>query len=212
MLNEQRARTFATLIAAVAWIGLAMQMYLLVSSFVADGKGALAGVWRFFAFFTLLTNILVACVITGFAVGGRWKPGPQLLTATTLFIAIVGLVYHFILSATWSPEGMFFIADKINHYATPILTVLFWLSCVPKGAHKWADVLGWLVYPTGYLVYMLARGALDGFYPYFFIDPSKLGWAAFAVNAVGMCAFFAAAGLVFVAIDKGMGAPRRAPA
>ncbi len=212
MATPAQTRVFAGVIAAVAWLGLALQMYLLVSSFIADGTGALAGVWRFFGYFTLLTNLIVALVASGYVIGGRWTPGPQALTATTLYIAIVGLVYHFILSATWSPEGLFFIADKINHYATPILMTLFWFTCVPKGVHQWRDVLGWLIYPAGYMLYMLGRGALDNFYPYFFIDLPKIGLSAFAVNAVGLCAFFGAVGLVFIAIDKWMGAPRRVPA
>lgn len=204
-MTPANARAFAGVIAAVAWTGLAMQMFLLVGTFIADGKGALAGVWRFFGYFTLLTNLLVALVTTGFVIGGRWAPGKQTLSATTLYIAIVGLVYHFILAATWSPQGLAFVADKINHYATPILMALFWVTCLPKGVHAWRDVAGWLIYPLGYLVYMLARGALDGFYPYFFIDLPKIGWAVFARNAAGLCVFFGLAGLALVAIDRWMG-------
>jgi hypothetical protein len=196
-------RVLAGVIAAVAWSGLAMQMGLLVSSFVADGSGPLAGVWRFFGYFTLLTNLLVALVASAFALGR--SPGSQVLTATTLYILIVGLVYHVLLSGTWSPRGIALIADRITHYATPALMAAFWLTCLPKGVHAWRDVAGWLLYPVGYLAWMLARGALDGFYPYFFVDPTKTGWTQLAVNATGLCAVFAVCGLVLVAIDKWMG-------
>ncbi|MDX2234365.1 MAG: Pr6Pr family membrane protein [Hyphomonadaceae bacterium] len=203
--SAARARAFAAVVAAVAWCGLALQMALLVRDFVADGEGALAAVWRFFAYFTLLTNLLVALVASGAALGGRFTPSVQVLTATTLYIAIVGVVYHFILSATWSPAGWSFVADKIVHYATPVLMAAYWIACVPKGRHRWRDVVGWLGYPVGYLIYAVARGALDGFYPYFFIDLPRIGWSALAVNAAALFAFFLAAGLGLVAIDRWMG-------
>ena len=150
-------------------------------------------------------------VVTTLVALGR-AVGAQTLTATGSYIALAGITYHFILSGTWNPHGLSLIADRINHYVTPILYTLFWIACVGKGAHRWTDVIGWLGYPTFYLFYAMGRGALDGFYAYFFIDLPKLGIAGVAVNAAGMFVGYIAIAAMFVAIDRGMGALRRLPA
>ena len=91
------------------------------------------------------------------------------------------------------------------HYATPILTTVFWFFCVPKGAHKWTDALLWLIYPAAYLIYYVARGAADGFYAYYFIELPKIGTELFAMNTGGIMVVFVLMGLEFVALDKALG-------
>ena len=200
MIKGWPARVFALLIAAIAWSGLALQMGLLVQTFVANGQVWLAGAWRFFAYFTLLTNLIVAIVMTGVAFGAR--VGPRTLTAVTVYIVIVGLLYHVLLAARWRPEGLQYVGNIMVHYCTPILTTMFWLLCAPKGALKWSDVFGWLIYPAAYLVYYVARGAADGFYAYYFIELPKIGVRQFAVNTIGIMGVFVLMGLEFVAADK----------
>jgi hypothetical protein len=46
------------------------------------------------------------------------------------------------------------------------------------------------VYPLAYLVYVFARGAVTGLYPYFFVDVPVIGWQAAARNAALVCAAF----------------------
>ncbi len=202
MIKGAPARVMAALIAAIAWSGLTLQMGLLVQIFIADGHSVLAAVWRFCAYFTLLTNLMVAVVMTHVALGGR--PGPQTLTAMTVYIVIVGLLYHALLAARWNPQGLQFVGNMMVHYGTPVLTAVFWLTCVPKGVHKWADAFRWLIYPAAYLVYYVLRGATDGFYAYYFIELPKIGLQQFAVNTVGIMVVFVAMGFEFVAIDKAM--------
>lgn len=70
----------------------------------------------------------------------------------------------------------------------------------------------WTGVPLVYFVYALARAALDGFYPYPFIDVSQLGWSRVLVNAVGMLSAFLIVGLLFVAIGRAMSRGRTIPA
>ncbi len=61
---------------------------------------------RFFSYFTILTNILVALYFTASAfrskvIPFRWLLSKGTLTATTAFILIVGLVYQIALRGIW---------------------------------------------------------------------------------------------------------------
>ena len=103
MIKGAPARVLAALIAAIAWSGLTLQMGLMVETFIADGESVLAAIWRFCAYFTLLTNLIVAVVMTSVALGGQ--PGPQILTAMTVYIVIVGLLYHVLLASRWNPNS-----------------------------------------------------------------------------------------------------------
>ena len=200
MIKEAPARWFAALIATIAWAGLALQMGLLVETFIANGQGWLAAVWRFLAYFTLVTNLVVAIVMSRIALG--WPPGPQTLTATTMYIVIVGLLYHVLLASRWNPQGLQYVGNIMVHYGTPILSAVFWLTCVKKGLHKWSDAFPWLIYPAAYLVYYVARGAADGFYAYYFIELPTIGVRQFAVNTAGIMVVFVFMGLEFIAVDK----------
>jgi hypothetical protein len=160
-------RTLAGLAAAIGWAGLALQFWLIVSA-----MGVADGLWRFLAFFTILANIGAATVATAVAAGirsGLASSRAKFIAATS--IALVGIVYSLWLRSTWDPQGLQKLADIALHDATPVLFVGMWLA----GLHeqlKWRDI-GWaLVPPALYCLYALARGAVDGFYPYWFLNPA----------------------------------------
>ena len=52
----------------------------------------------------------------------------------------------------------------------PLGFVGYWLIFVPKAKLRWRVVLGWLVYPLAYMIFVLVRGSLVGRYPYPFLD------------------------------------------
>lgn len=200
-----RALLAATLIAATAtcaWMGLALQMHLLIASFAAEGRSAGEAVWRFFGYFTLLTNLLVAFTVTAWAI--RRPPSARVVATAAVNIVLVGAVYHVLLASRWDPQGLQLIADRLVHTATPMLFAAFWLLVVPRGMLDWRDAAWMLLYPAAYLVYLLARGAGDGFYPYWFIDLPTLGWTQVAINSAGLLALFGAASVALVALDRAL--------
>ena len=160
-------RTLAALAAVIGWAGLILQFWLIVK---AMGLGD--GLWRFLAFFTILANIGSAAVATAVASGSTSalaKPKAKYVAATS--IALVGLVYSLWLRNSWNPEGLQKLADHALHDAVPVLFIGAWLA----GLHeqlKWRDILWALVPPALYLVYALARGAVDRFYAYWFLNPA----------------------------------------
>ncbi|MGE0045773.1 MAG: Pr6Pr family membrane protein [Hyphomonadaceae bacterium] len=190
--------------ALCAWTGLGLQLYLIMTGEL----GALGGLWRFFAFFTILTNIICAALLTQTALSGAIsEAGARLRGAAAVYIVVVGMVYVTVLQATWNPQGLQLIADRLLHYGTPILFVLFWLFCVPKAPLRWRDAFAWLIYPALYLGYVLARAQFDGFYPYFFINLPEIGWTQFAINAAGLLAAFFGLGLLLIALAKAIRRP-----
>jgi hypothetical protein len=62
------------------------------------------------------------------------------------------------------------------------------------------DPVRWLAYPVGYLVYALARGAVDGWYPYYSLDVGALGYAPALANALMLGVAMLIAGYVVVGI------------
>ena len=80
MAKDGLARACAALVAAVGWFGLGAQLYVSIGIWAARGEGALPAVWAYLGYFTVLTNIIVALTMTGFALGGRWRPSNAVMT------------------------------------------------------------------------------------------------------------------------------------
>jgi hypothetical protein len=83
--------------------------------------------------------------------------------------ALFGDLVHF---AGWGLAG-----DQILHTVVPVLAVVGWLACGPRGlACGRVGALSMLC-PLMWLALNAIRGALSGWYPYPFIDPGRLGYA-----------------------------------
>jgi hypothetical protein len=192
------ARAFASLISIVAWIGLIVQFG---SSTAAQGSVG-AAAWHLLLFFTILTNLGLAVIFTGIALGRPFFGAPALLGGVTLSILLVGVVYSLLLAGTAVLTGGDRFANVIMHYAMPILTPLFWLIHTPKGGLRTRDPLIWAAYPLIYLAYALIRGGIGGIYPYPFLDVGKFGWAATASNATGIAIGFLIGGYLMIWLDQ----------
>ena len=192
------ARAFAGLIALIAWVGLVVQF----SSSTAALGSVGAAAWHLARFFTILTNIALAVTFTGVALGKPAFGGPRLLGGMTMSILLVGVVYSLLLAGTQVLTGGDRYANVVMHYAMPVLAALFWSIYVPKGGLRARDPVIWAAYPLAYLAYALARGGIDGEYPYFFLDVGKIGWAAAMGNAAAISAGFLAAGSLIVWLDR----------
>ncbi|WP_417743425.1 Pr6Pr family membrane protein [Salipiger sp.] len=191
------ARLFATLIALVAVAGLVLQF--VTYRIGHPGADAFETVWSLARYFTILTNTLVAATFTLMTVRGR-MPGPLWMGGLTLWIAIVGAVYYALLANAVS--GLDAVADRLVHLATPLLTVAFWLFYAPKHGLRLASAASWLLWPLLYVGYALLRGELDGFYPYFFVDPTRIGWDGVLRWSALLGVSFAAAGGLQVGIAR----------
>jgi hypothetical protein len=195
------ARRLAALCALVGWSALAVQLVVSIGLTRDAGQSIAVGLWRFVGYFTILTNVRVALAFTRVARGAALAPAP--FTGVVLAIGVVGVVYETILAAVVPPmTPLWWVADRLLHYVMPIATVAWWIAFTPKAALQWADAVRWLRYPLLYLVYALLRGAIDGWYPYFFIDASRLGYARTLTNAAALTLAMLAAGLLLIAVTR----------
>ena len=179
-------RIYAAVGALLGWFALALQLYLMLVQSPA-GAAMVGTVITFFSFFTILTNLLVAVVFTavGLSQGrmGGFFRRPSVQAGTAAYIAIVGIIYQLLLRQLWNPQGAQWFADILLHTVMPVGYVVYWLLFAPRAGLRWKDAIAWLVYPGVYLVYVLARGAVSGVYPYPFVDVNVLGYGGVLVRA-----------------------------
>ena len=194
----------AVAVALVAWAALLLQFWILANALGC----ALAG-WRFVGFFTILSNIGVASIATAIAVGKRHPlAGSRARLMGLTSIMIVGLVYSLLLRSTWNPVGLQKVADMALHDVTPLLFALLW-ALMPHGELAWSDFKWALAPPALYLAYALARGAIDGWYAYWFLNPSTQALAELAAAVVGVLGLFAIVAAGAIAIDRWWGGRAR---
>lgn len=205
-------RAIAAIGTLIGVFGLVLQYVLLFDDIADDGGSVLFATWRFFAYFTILTNTFVTLVMARAALrpnalNGLNAPRVELMAVTS--ILFVCIVYNLLLAARWDPQGWQKLADVIVHQIVPVVFALFWLLR-PHGALKWSDAAFAAVWPLGYAVYGLTRGAFDGFYPYFFMDPTDASWLEIARNLLVLVAGFMVGAFLLIAGSRALG--RRAPA
>ena len=177
-----RARSLAAIAALVGWAGLILQLALIVGNL-----GPALGVWRFVGFFTILTNIGAAAVATA--------------------IALVGITCSVALRALWHPTGLQKVADIALHDATPLLFMAMW-ALSPHPGLKWREI-GWALLPPAlYAAYALARGAIDGWYAYWFLNPAEQSTGELLASVAVMLAGVAVVAAVLVALDRWLGSRR----
>ena len=197
-------KIFAAIGAAVGWFALLLQLYLILVNRAASVPETIV---RYFSFFTILTNILVAVSFTqvylkGITATGSFFTNPKTLTATAVYITIVGLIYNVILRYQWAPAGWQKVDDELLHTVIPAAFIISRLKFVPKSTITWTKILPWLLYPLIYISYTLLRGRLAHWYPYPFVDVETLGYNKVFVNCIFVTLAFVVVALLFVGIAK----------
>jgi hypothetical protein len=199
--TNQRIAQF--IITSITWVAVILQFYLQI---VNRTTAVPEAVIRYFSYFTILTNLLVAVCFTSLLLkerkAERFFKQPSVLTAVTVYILIVGLVYNLVLRSQWNPQGLQLLADNLLHSITPLFALLYWIVYVPAKEISWKQTPAWMLYPFFYLIYIMIRGSFSNFYPYFFIDVSKLGYTKAFTNAVYVTVAFFAVSLVLIWIGR----------
>lgn len=202
--HEKANKLFLTIGMLTGWFALIAQLYLILLN---QSIPAIESLTRYFSYFTILSNIMVAfsCTILLFNFNKK-TPGfyakPSTLAAVTLYICVVGLIYNLILRFSWQPEGLQRLVDELLHTFIPILFLVYWLIFAPKNGLKWTDAFPWLWYPLFYLIFILIRGSFSGFYPYPFVDVAAFGYQKVMLNSFYIMIVFLVLSYLLIWIGK----------
>lgn len=175
-------KLLSTIFAIIGWFAIITQFVLMMQTATTTVGETII---RFFSYFTILTNTIVAIYFTREALT-KHAPTTQslasplqkntgVLTAITIYILIVGLVYQFLLRHTWSPQGLNKLVDELLHSVIPILVLLYWYLYENRSVLQYRKIPKWLVFPAVYALYTLVHGSFTGWYPYPFLDVNALG-------------------------------------
>jgi hypothetical protein len=198
------ARIAAAVLALTAWAGLALQLQASVAHTGSLG----AALWAMLRFFTIIANLLLALQFGAIALGSAGAAAPRLLGGMTLTILMVGAVYALLLRGQAELNDGVALVGVLLHEATPVMAALFWLAFARKGRLGRGDPLRWIALPLAYLGYALVRGAVEGAYPYPFLDVASIGWARVLTTCAAIAAGFVAAGYALLGVDRLLGGRR----
>ena len=149
---------------------------------------------NFFSYFTNLANLFAAGVLlrgASLAWGGR-QPAPaddRLRGMAVVYMTVVGVVFSVLLRDVDLGSLRPWI-NVLLHYVMPVAVVADWLLWPGTSLTGPGD---WLLVPAGpvvYVVYVLGRGAIVGWYPYPFLDPRLGGYGSVAVHVAAIVALF----------------------
>ena len=187
---------FASALAVTTWFCVILQFYISTDSFI-----------NVISYFTILCNSLIALSLTFSTFFARTKLGIfcsklSVKTAIALYIFIVFVVYNTVLRGIWKPIGWQLFLDNMLHVVIPISYILYWLFFVVKGKLNWENGFYWLIFPLAYLIYSLIRGPIANWYPYPFLNASKLGYGQVSINVLIMLLVFLASGSALIAINN----------
>ena len=159
---------------------------------------------RFFAFFTILSNLIgVAAFVALLARGDRPRSRrlELLRGAAVVYLTVTFFVVIFLLSGVDVQLQLVWV-DIVLHKIFPIVVVLDWIVDPPHTRLTFRDGLLWLAFPLAWTGFTLVRGALDVWYPYPFLDPANGGYATVALTVAAVTIAFGLIALATIAIGN----------
>jgi hypothetical protein len=164
---------------------------------------------NFFSYFTNLANLFAAVVFL--RAGPRSlagvEPSPtdeRLRGMALVYMTVVGVVFSVLLRDVDLGALRPWI-NVVLHYVMPVVMAADWLlrpGVPPGGARDWLLVLA---FPLVYVVYVLARGAVVGWYPYPFLDPRLGGIGRVALHVIAIVALFLLTQWAVTAVTRMLG-------
>ena len=197
-------KIYIAILALLGWFALIAQFYINITSKIAPISELII---RYFSYFTIITNLLVALCCTSLTVNSNSKwvdffSRQKTLTAITVYIVIVGIIYNVILRSLWNPNGLQLLVDELLHSVIPAMFLIYWFVFVSKFKLQWNSFLPWLIYPVAYIIYILILGFFYGFYPYPFINVAEIGLQQALINTVGITMAFIVISLLFIGFGR----------
>ena len=162
---------------------------------------------EYFVFFSIDSSIFAGIVgVIGAMVllSGR-KESERLQTirlVATVSMIIVGVVYHALLGdSAVDPQDIGYewprIPNLVIHTWAPVAVVVDYFISIKSSVPKWRKALWVIVYPLVWLTFSIVRGLLDGWWPYWFINPnSEIGVSGMITYVVIIATAFVTLGFL----------------
>lgn len=146
---------------------------------------------RYFSFFTIQSNFLVAVSMI-LLVAGRTETRifRVVRLASLIGITVTGVVAAVALPPDPRYTVVNLICDRLLHVVVPLLSVVGWLVFGPRGYIRRWDVLLALVWPILWLAATLGLAPVTHWYPYPFLNVDQLGWGQVLLTCLVVAVFF----------------------
>ena len=174
--------------------------------------------WDFYVHFTNLSNYLCIGIVFAELVQTAKKEAnsyvstaPFLKFIGVLAILLTFLVFNFLLAgqADREPQANWRVGSICFHVILPVMYVADWILFYEHKKVRWFYPLASVIFPVLYVAFVFIRAIIVDFnpevpylYPYFFLNPDKLGVAGVARWVGILFAGFIALGYIFYGLDK----------
>lgn len=159
---------------------------------------------EYFVFFSIDSSILAGVVglVGAYVLLSGKEESERLMTirmVATVSMVIVGVVYHALLGdSAIDPRDIGYdwprIPNLIIHSWAPIAVVIDFLLSYKGALPRLRQALWVIVYPLVWLSFSVVRGLLDGWWPYWFINPNS------EIGLTGMLMYIVLIAIAFVVL------------
>lgn len=143
---------------------------------------------NFLSYFTIQSNLIAVAAFLVSVAWWRTSPSPTwelVRGASVLHMTITFIVFAVLLGGTDVDTAIPWV-DTVLHRVMPIAVIVDWLIDPPRHHIPFRTSLRWTTFPLVWLAYTMVRGAMVGWYPYPFLDPTRGGYGSVAVYLVGI--------------------------
>lgn len=201
----------------LAWVRIGFAVLTIAAIIFQAGNLIGTGIFnptRFFLFFTILSNVLAAGV---FLEGGRRQlsgqpPVPDLWRGLAVVVMTVTFIVFAVLLSDLQEQLQTNVVwvDTVLHRVMPVAVMADWLIEPPHRPLTFRRALiPWLAPPLAWTAFTLLRGAIDGWYPYPFLNPANGGYGTVALYSVGILVLLVAVVWLAATIGPALRARRR---
>ncbi len=200
----------------------------LVAFFGSVGLYDMKFIADFYIYFTNISNYLCAGIMLAELIQTVRKQGDGYVTIAPHLrvISMLGLVVTFLIFNTLlandparAPALNYKVECILLHIILPILYVADWVMFYEHGKISWKLLLQSVLFPLLYLVYVFLHAAFWHFnssvmnyagtdpviYPYFFLNPERVGVGGMAAWILGLLTGFMCLGYLFMLLDRALG-------
>ena len=170
---------------------------------------------EYFAYFSIQGTLICAVVlgVTGFrAIQGLSETKLIYLVrlSTTVYVTVISVVYNALLRGlpgdirdngyNWPV-----IPNEIIHLWGPIFMVLDWLLVAGYSSVRLRAAFWVVLYPSAWILFSVVRGNIDGWWAYWFLDPTDKGGVSGMLTYIfGIAALMILLGFLFSMFTKAL--------